>query len=126
MILKSIAPPITVRIRRALVGDVDADLSGRGCAARNGSLADGTARTHDRPRSRYYWSGGALPVIVTLIGWLTLIKAVVLVALPSNKLVALYGGVSPTHILISGALTLLLGIYLTVSGFRSSLEKSKY
>jgi hypothetical protein len=73
-----------------------------------------------------YWSGGALPVIVTLIGWLTLIKAVVLVVLPSNKLIALYGGVSSTHILISGSLTLLLGIYLTVSGFRSSPGKSKY
>ena len=73
-----------------------------------------------------YWSGGALTVIITLIGWLTLIKAVVFVVLPSSKLVALYGGVSSTHILISGSLTLLLGIYLTVSGFRPSLEKSKY
>jgi hypothetical protein len=71
-----------------------------------------------------YWSGGALPVIVTLIGWLTLVKAVVLVVLPSNKLVALYGGVSPTHILISGSVTLLLGIYLTVAGFRTPLDKS--
>ena len=71
-----------------------------------------------------YWSGGALTVIITLIGWLTLIKAVVLVVLPSNKLVTLYSGVSPTHILISGSLTLLLGIYLTVSGFRSQLDKS--
>ena len=71
-----------------------------------------------------YWSGGALTVIITLIGWLTLIKAVVLVVLPSSKLVTLYSGVSPTHILISGSLTLLLGIYLTVSGFRSQLDKS--
>ena len=71
-----------------------------------------------------YWSGGALPVIVTLIGWLTLVKAVVLVVLPSNKLVALYGGVSPTHILISGSVTLLLGLYLTVAGFRTPLDKS--
>ena len=72
------------------------------------------------------WSGGALPVIITLIGWLTLVKAVVLLALPSAKLVELYGGVSPTHILISGSLTLLLGIYLTVAGFRSTLDKRKY
>ena len=71
-----------------------------------------------------YWSGGALTVIITLIGWLTLIKAVVLVVLPSSKLVTLYSGVSPTHILISGSLSLLLGIYLTVSGFRSRLDKS--
>jgi hypothetical protein len=73
-----------------------------------------------------YWSGGALPVIVTLMGWLTLVKAVLLLVLPSNKLAALYDGVSSTHILTSGSLTLLLGIYLTVSGFRSSLDKSKY
>ena len=70
-----------------------------------------------------YWSGGGLPVIITLLGWLTLIKAVVLLVLPSTRLVALYGGVSPTHILISGVLTLLFGIYLTVAGFRSSLDR---
>jgi hypothetical protein len=69
-----------------------------------------------------YWSRGALTVIVTLIGWLTLIKAVVLLVLPSAKLAALYGGVSQTHILISGSLTLLLGIYLTVAGFRSPMK----
>ncbi len=67
-----------------------------------------------------YWSGGVLPVIVTLLGWLTLIKAVALLVLPSSKLVAMYAGVSPTYILISGSLTLLLGIYLTVAGFRFS------
>ena len=70
-----------------------------------------------------HWSGGALPVIITLLGWLTLIKAVLLLVLPSTKLVALYGGVSPTYILISGSLTLLLGIYLTVAGFRAPLDR---
>ncbi len=70
-----------------------------------------------------YWSGGALTVIVTMLGWLTLIKAVVLVALPSSKLVAMYSGVTTSHILISGSLTLLLGIYLTVAGFRSPLKR---
>jgi hypothetical protein len=69
------------------------------------------------------WSGGALPIIISLLGWLTLIKAVLILVLPSPKLVALYGGVSPTYILISGLLTLLLGIYLTVAGFRSSLDR---
>jgi hypothetical protein len=38
-----------------------------------------------------YWSGGALTIIITLLGWLTLIKAGVLVALPSTKIVAMYG-----------------------------------
>src|SRR5271157_4244501 len=73
-----------------------------------------------------YWSGGALTIIITLLGWLTLIKAVVLVVLPSTKLIAMYGGISSTHILISGSLTLLLGIYLTVAGFRSTLDESGY
>ena len=68
-----------------------------------------------------FWSGAALTVIITLVGWLTLIKAVVLLVLPPPKLVALYGGVTPVHILISGSLTLLLGIYLTIAGFRATL-----
>jgi uncharacterized membrane protein len=72
------------------------------------------------------WSGSALTVIITLVGWLTLIKAAVLVVLPSAKLAAMYSGISSTHILVSGSLTLLLGIYLTVAGFRSPLEKSKH
>jgi len=66
-----------------------------------------------------YWSGGALTVIITLLGWLTSIKAVLLLVLPSTRL-------SPTYILLSGSLTLLLGIYLTVAGFRSPLDKSEY
>ncbi len=69
-----------------------------------------------------YWSGGALTVIITLLGWLTLIKAVALLVLPPAKLVALYGGVSSAHILISGSLSLLLGIYLAVAGFRSPMD----
>jgi uncharacterized membrane protein len=69
-----------------------------------------------------YWSGSVLTVIVTLIGWLTLIKAVVLLALPSARLATLYGGLSQTHVLISGSLTLLLGIYLAVAGFRHPLD----
>jgi hypothetical protein len=70
-----------------------------------------------------YWSGGTLPVIITLLGWLTAMKALVLLVLPSARLVELYGGVSATHILISGSLTLLLGIYLTAAGFLSPLDQ---
>jgi hypothetical protein len=36
------------------------------------------------------WSGGALPVAVTLLGWLTLIKGVALMATPSHALTAFY------------------------------------
>ena len=36
------------------------------------------------------WSGGFLPVAVTLLGWLTLIKGAVLIAMPSSGLKSLY------------------------------------
>jgi len=36
------------------------------------------------------WSGGALPVVVTVIGWLSLIKGVALLAQPAGKLAKLY------------------------------------
>jgi hypothetical protein len=35
----------------------------------------------------------------------------------------MYSVVDQSHILISGSLTLLLGIYLTVAGFRSPLKR---
>ena len=73
-----------------------------------------------------YWSGGALPVIITLLGWLTLIKAALLLVLPSTRLAAMYSGVTPTYVMISGSLTLLLGIYLTAAGFRSPLDIPEY
>ena len=68
------------------------------------------------------WSGGALPIIITLLGWLTLIKGAMLLLLPPAKLSALYAAVSPNAILISGILTLLLGVYLTAAGFRAKFD----
>jgi hypothetical protein len=37
------------------------------------------------------WSGGALPVAVTLLGWVMLIKGFVLMALPPDLLISSYG-----------------------------------
>ncbi|MGO9544472.1 MAG: hypothetical protein ACLPPF_06720 [Rhodomicrobium sp.] len=70
------------------------------------------------------WSGGALPIIITLLGWLTLIKSVMLLFLPPARLSALYAAVSANAYLISGVLTLLLGVYLTAAGFRTKLKLS--
>ena len=36
------------------------------------------------------WSGGVLPVAVTLLGWLTLIKGIALMAAPPRALIAFY------------------------------------
>jgi len=37
------------------------------------------------------WSGGALPVAVTLLGWVMLIKGFVLMAVPPERLISSYG-----------------------------------
>lgn len=67
------------------------------------------------------WSGGVLPVIITLVGWATLMKGVVLLVLPPASLGTLYS--VPSHyVLIICTLSLALGVYLTVEGFRASLD----
>src|ERR1019366_7185833 len=51
------------------------------------------------------WSGGALPVTVTLLGWVTLIKGIALIAAPPRALTTFYrlpgaalsGAVPPLH-----------------------------
>ena len=52
------------------------------------------------------WTGGALPVAVTLLGWLTLIKGVALIATPPSRLKALYRAL---HYPQSFRLVLLIG-----------------
>jgi hypothetical protein len=63
-----------------------------------------------------FWSGGVLPVIITMVGWGTLIKGVLLLALPPASLVALY--TVPSHyVTILCCLSLALGVYLVIEGF---------
>lgn len=68
------------------------------------------------------WSGGALPVIVTLIGWLTLIKGLLFLFLPWETVAGLYiGALHHEQLLtVDAAFLLALGTYLTYGGFRSS------
>ena len=64
------------------------------------------------------WSGGALPVIVTLIGWLMAIRGASLLALSPNTIMKLFEALRYEQLfyLYMGA-TLLLGLYLTYAGF---------
>jgi len=68
------------------------------------------------------WSGGPAPVIVTLIGWITLAKGLLFLFLPSEteadfflqglhyqQLFYVYAGIS-----------LVIGVYLTYCGFKAS------
>ncbi len=64
------------------------------------------------------WSGGPLPVVVTLVGWLSLAKGLLLLFLSQEALVQLlermhYG----EHYYLFMAPALLLGLYLTWAGF---------
>ena len=67
------------------------------------------------------WRGGALPVVVTLVGWLSLIKGLIFLFLPAD----LHGDIivgwlhHPQLFYVSMVPSLLIGIYLTYSGFRS-------
>src|ERR1017187_8268706 len=67
------------------------------------------------------WSGGALAVIVTLVGWMTLIKSLFFLFLPPELEAGLF--LRQLHyqelFYVYGAISLVLGVYLTYGGFKS-------
>ena len=68
------------------------------------------------------WTGGALPIIVTLFGWASLIKGVLLLVLsPETEsrifIVGLHYQQYPS---LYAAFLFLLGAYLTYAGFGST------
>ena len=66
------------------------------------------------------WSGGALPVVVTLVGWLALIKGMLFLLLPSgmDMEVMLNWLRDPMLFYVCLTPSFLIGIYLTYEGFR--------
>ena len=68
------------------------------------------------------WSGGALVVVVTLVGWITLIKSLFFLFLPPEMEAGLFLGQLHYQQLfyLYGAISLVLGIYLTYGGFKST------
>jgi len=66
------------------------------------------------------WSGGVLPVVVTLVGWLTLIRGVVLLFLPPEAAVTLFGSIHFEQFFYAyAAVSFIIGAYLTYGGFSS-------
>lgn len=68
------------------------------------------------------WSGGALPVVVTLIGWSTLIKGLILLFVSPEAAPAFFLGRLHYEQLfyLYVSISLLLGIYLTYGGRQST------
>ena len=67
------------------------------------------------------WSGGALVVVVTLVGWITLIKSLFFLFLPPEMEAGLFLGQLHYQQLfyLYGVISLVLGVYLTYGGFTS-------
>lgn len=67
------------------------------------------------------WSGRPLTVVVTLIGWLTLFKGLILVFLPMHSVADVYLRVLQYQRLsdMYAAILLLLGLWLAFAGFHS-------
>ena len=68
------------------------------------------------------WSGGALVVIVTLVGWMTLIKSLSFLFLSPEVEAGFF--LRQLHyqelFYVYGAISLALGVYLTYGGFKST------
>jgi len=64
------------------------------------------------------WSGGALPVVVTLVGWLMAIRGAGLLALSPNATMKLFEALRYEQLFyVYMSATLILGLYLTYAGF---------
>jgi hypothetical protein len=63
------------------------------------------------------WSGGAVTVIVTIVGWVTLIKGLLFLMPEAAPRVYLGALQFEQLFYLYAAVSILLGIYLTYSGF---------
>lgn len=65
------------------------------------------------------WSGGALPVVVTIVGWLALLKGLVFLLLATDAVPTLFAALHFDRFYYAYvAYVLLFGVYLTYAGFR--------
>jgi hypothetical protein len=63
------------------------------------------------------WSGGLLPVAVTLVGWLILVKGLLLLLLAPDQLAQFYGKMHRGEDLYLYLPSFVIGLYLTWTGF---------
>jgi hypothetical protein len=71
------------------------------------------------------WSGGALPVVVSLVGWLILAKGMLLLFLTPAALTRLFEGMHyGDRIYLYLLPSLVLGLYLTWAGFTAPTPRA--
>ena len=64
------------------------------------------------------WTGGAAPVVVTVVGWMLLIKGIALMLISPGEWVGIIAAAHYAEFYyFYCAITLLLGLYLTFAGF---------
>lgn len=67
------------------------------------------------------WSGGALPIVITLVGWISLIKGLIFMFLPPATSVVYFEALRYAQLFyFYMSITLVIGLYLTYASFRSS------
>jgi hypothetical protein len=70
------------------------------------------------------WSGGALPVVVTMVGWLILAKGLLLLFLMPEALTQFFERMHyGEHIYLYVAPSLVIGLYLTWAGFTAPMSR---
>ncbi len=69
------------------------------------------------------WHDGALPVVVTLLGWILVIRGLFLLLAPPAMIASIIGAFHFDHYFLpSMMIPLVLGAYLTISGFRTKRQ----
>ena len=64
------------------------------------------------------WSGGALPVVVTLVGWAALLKGVALFLIPSERMAEAYKGIGFERFFFAWMVVVLaIGLWVTAMAF---------
>lgn len=72
------------------------------------------------------WSGGALPVTVTLVGWLIVAKGLLLLFVPHEFLLEMIERMQfGEHYTLSVIPSLMIGLYLTYAGFTARFADAK-
>ena len=71
------------------------------------------------------WSGGGVPVAVTLVGWITLIKGLTFLLLPPEAMANLFAALHyEQRYYLYFTVPVAIGVYLTYGGFKSALSRA--